>query len=279
MEKTSTIEKKEPESENALKARPSISSFATCYFGLLGCIIIARIVWDYIFSFDVPWPGKLYPSLNRICLYGLEYTTKGEIDWWKNGAWYNIFKEYASFKYFLGTETLFHFLPFFVASLTLCFIKQNKWKKTAGILFGLLIFCLQLQFGYLCYEAWQNMFLDYEMGTISQHIFLYGGFGVLLAVTYGVVLYFSYKFLMKSPQTMDEFKATLLAHLPAYLASSIVLAIVWIPLMGFVVILIMALIIVLGIISGIIFGIIDGIIGITKIVKKKRKKNRSIALQ
>ena len=117
------------------------------------------------------------------------------------------------------------------------------------------------------------------MGTISQHVFLYGGFGVLLAVTYGVVLFFSYKFIMKSPQTIDEFKATLLAHLPAFLASSIVLAIVWIPLKGFVVVLIMALIIVFSIISGIIIGIIDGIIRIIKIVKKKRKKNRSIALQ
>lgn len=220
------IEKQELETNSKARPRPSFLNYLLCFHVFIAIMIVATVVWSYVFGFRTP--GLEHYGNWRIGLYGLAWDDIHERDF---DLYYEIFSE-CSFLSLLKVEALFYFLPFLLASVALCFIKRKKWKVFMGILFGWVVLCLQMQFGYLHYDAFYTRYMNDNVGKISQHILLFGGEGLLLAITYGLVLHFTYKTLLKGQQAKDKLKAVLLSHPMAILASMIVLATVWASLLG-----------------------------------------------
>lgn len=216
MENDAIIEKKERITGTDARTRIPFSSYWGwfCVFYLL--VVAVTIGWSFLFGFTILRPAE--DDLWSISLFGVTYEPMTYDD---GGG--KFLCELNSFKRWLLHIPLFSFLPYLVLSLTLCFTRQRKWKRFTGILFGLIILCLQVLSGYLSYVVWHNMYPDCDVGTVLQHILLFGGFSVLMASAYGIVLYYSYEYLLRSPQPKDKLKALFFAHLLAVLALIFVL--------------------------------------------------------
>lgn len=245
------IEKQELETNSKAQTRPSFLKYLLCFHVFIAIMIVATVGWSYIFSFRTPGLEHFCPW--RVGLFWLEYEEIGLVGGPAIMLYSELFSE-CSVLSLLKVEALFYFLPFLLASMASCFIRRKNWKVFFGILFGLVILCVQMQFGYMHYDAFYTKFMDDNVGKVSQYILLFGGEGLLLAITYGVVLHFTCKTLLKGQQTKDKLKAILISHLMAILASMMVLATVWASLFGIVIIggYVLLAIIVILIITGIV---------------------------
>lgn len=254
MENMSIIEEnKEQKTENKALALLDISSHFGLFFLLYLIFVAVTIGWSYLFCFDTS-----VLDIKEIGLFGAacEQYYKEEPS---RKFFCEIFEEYNNFRYLFQVVTLFYFLPFLVSSVILCFVRTKKWRLSIGALFGLIIIGIQMQFGYLCYDA-------FHFGTVWQHILLFGGFSVLLAVTYGLILNYLYKEFVKSEQISDKLKALFFAHLLAYLALSMILVSYWFSVFG-----IIAMVLLFSVIFFIILLIAGLAIIINKITHRKGK--------
>lgn len=78
-------------------------------------------------------------------------------------------------------EAVFRMLPFLVATI-LIILSNPKWLRySLYIIFGIIIFCIQIHFGALHYNA-----SIYESKGLA--IFIQGTLGLIIAVTYAVIL-------------------------------------------------------------------------------------------
>lgn len=265
MKNDAIIEKKEGITDNNSKDWLPFSSYWG-WFCVLYLLVIAVIIgWSFLFGFSIPWPAEGEYPYWRISLFGvthesLTYRDSGSILLWE------LIDEYNSFTYWLLYLALFDFLPYLVLSLTLCFTRQRKWKWFTWILSGLITLCLQVLFGYMSYVVWHNMYLGYDVGTVSQHILLFGGFSVLLSITYGIVLYSSYEYLLRNRQSKDKFKAMFFAHLLAFLALIIVLVSVSVPWISIIAMVFFIL--------PITYLIIIAIEWVAEVLKKRKHRNK-----
>lgn len=260
------LEKKESITGNEARTWP-LFSYWCCFYVLYFLIIAVTIGWSFLFGFSIPWPAEGEYPLWKISLFGVTYEPLTNSDWGSIFL-YEFIDNYTSFKHWLLYIPLFDFLPYLILSPILCFTRQRKWKWYTGILFGLITLCLQVLFGYLSYVAWYSVYSGYDVGTVSQHILLFGGFGILLAITYGIVLYYSYEYLLRSSQPKDKLKALFFAHLLAFLASIFILAsamLSWLSIIAMV-------FFILPIISLIILTI-DGV---RNVIMKKKHLNKGI---
>ena len=142
----------------------------------------------------------------------------------------------------LKDEALYIIIPFGVASIIICFIRRKCKKFIAGMLFGILIFCLQLirfEFPSIC---WDKYFLLFIMD------------GVINAMAYGGVLFYSLnKIMLRGRQFKSKLIATLVAHLFACLT-----ALASIIPITFVLSFIIVGLFIYGFTSGTISGILSG---------------------
>ncbi len=270
MENKSIIEsKKEQKFENKVMILGDISEYLALFFFFYLGFVAVTLGWSYLFRFEISWPtGEEYPSW-KVGLFGATYEPLTKDDWGRI-SYCDVFEDYNSFSHLFQVVTLFYFLPFLAASIMLCFVRTKKWRLIIEILFGVIIISLQILFGYLCHAVWQTQFSGHYVGTVWHHILLFGGFGVFLAVAYGLILNRLYKAFAKSEQIGDKIKAILFAHLLAYLALSMVLASYWFSLLA---VIVMALfLLVVSSILYLIFLLINGLaIIVNKIIHRKNK--------
>jgi small-conductance mechanosensitive channel len=206
----SLIEKKEKKTAgNNYNLKVLIS---ICFWSFIIAVVVA-IVWGYFFSFGDFWMDDGYCI---DCTMGsfihCEPMVKG---WNQNYPIIEAYERYNNLKCFLFLETSFYFLPFLMVSLCACFIKEKKLKNTLAIFCGIIIFCLQLLLGYLSYKV-------EAYGSVSDHVLLIGGLGIITAITYGYVLFHSYRHLVNG-QNKSKLKALFFAHLFALVSSGFVL--------------------------------------------------------
>lgn len=255
--------------ENDMYSTSAVEMFLDVYFLSLFrvlLLVVCVIGWGYLFQFSIPWPGgEEYPNWDVGFCINHEPLTNNDSG---NLFYIEIFEEFTSILYLLQVVILFYCLPFGVASITLCFISPSNWKLPIGIIFGLIIFFIQILFGYCCYDVWHTKWDD--VGSISEHILLYGGFGIFFAITYGVVLYFSYNALLASERKTDKLKALLPAHFLAFLDTGTIIAIVWTAWIGLI--LYVVYLVGVGAILAIFFGIKYIGIFIMSIVSKMKRK-------
>ena len=92
-----------------------------------------------------------------------------------------------------------------------------------GCFFGLMILCVQMQFGYAHLESWLLISVDSTQKFLSLlkfHLFAQGGTGILYSITFGVVLFVANKTFQQRQVCPNVFKALLYAIPFAYLAST-----------------------------------------------------------
>ena len=120
-------------------------------------------------------------------------------------------------------EAMWRLLPFLIAIIPMARVKAKRWRVALGCFFGLMILCVQMQFGYAHLKVEQVHFADSSQRFLSLmkfHIFAQGGEGVFYAVTFGVVLFVASKAFLRRQVCPNAFKALLCAIPFAYLAST-----------------------------------------------------------
>ena len=98
-------------------------------------------------------------------------------------------------------------------------VTSKRWRTVLCCFFGLMIFCVQMQFGYAHVSIFGAMDGTESIGV---HLLIQGVAGVLFSITYGVVLYRTYKVFLARQETPNKCFAVLLATPIAYLCSSCV---------------------------------------------------------
>lgn len=120
-------------------------------------------------------------------------------------------------------EAMFRLLPFLVAIIPMARVRAKCWRVVLGCFFGLMILCVQMQFGYVHLAEWQLITIDSKqefLELLKWHLLVQGVLGVFCAVTFGVVLYVASKAFMQRLVRPNAFKALLCAIPFAYLAST-----------------------------------------------------------
>ena len=115
-------------------------------------------------------------------------------------------------------EAMYRLLPFMVAIIPLAVVKDRRWRIVLYCLAAVLIFCVQMQFGFLHLDILNMSGND----RISIHLWVQGGCGVLFAATFGAVLYYTYRYIMARQKAPNKHRAVLLSIPAAFLASYIV---------------------------------------------------------
>lgn len=230
-----------------------------CFLSIIIAYVVA-IVWGYFFSFGDFWMDEGYCIDCKMGSYiHCESTTVK--DWIQNYPIIAAFEKYDNLKCFLFVEAFFYLLPFLMVSLSASFIKGKKWKNTMVILCGLIIFCFQLLLGYLSYKV-------RPLGLVSDHILLFGGFGIIIAITYGYVLSRSVN--LVSERNTSKFKVLFFAHLLALASSSILLFFVFFSPI-YVNVFFFVLLIIIFVIFCLVY-VVDMMVG--AIVNRIRKKHQ-----
>ncbi len=123
-------------------------------------------------------------------------------------------------------EAIYRLLPFLIAVIPMALVKSKRWRIVLGCFFGLMILCVQMQFGFV-HVGWlevtnhaTNMQEVYDI--IRLHLLLQGVAGIRYAFTFGMVLYQVAKENTLRQQHPNKFKAILPAIPLAYLASCMV---------------------------------------------------------
>ena len=122
-------------------------------------------------------------------------------------------------------EAMYRLLPFLVAVIPMAVVKSKRWRIVLGCIFGLMIFCVQMQFGYIhvgFFEVHDAKDIQEVHDMIRIHLFIQGVLGIVCAFTFGMVLYQVVKEIMLRQQHPNKFKAVLPAIPLAYLASCLV---------------------------------------------------------
>jgi hypothetical protein len=120
-------------------------------------------------------------------------------------------------------EAMWRLLPFLVAIIPMARVKAKRWRVALGCFFGLMILCVQMQFGYAHLSVEQVHFVDSTqrfLFLLKFHLFTQGGAGIIFSVTFGVVLFVASKTFLRRQVCPDVFKALLYAIPFAYLAST-----------------------------------------------------------
>lgn len=123
----------------------------------------------------------------------------------------------------LKEEAMYRLLPFLIAIIPMARVKAKRWRIALGCFFGLMILCVQMQFGYAHLEDWLVCSVDSTqsfLDLLKVHVLMQGGVGVFCAITFGVVLFVASKTLLQRQVTPNTFKALLYAIPFAYLSST-----------------------------------------------------------
>lgn len=122
----------------------------------------------------------------------------------------------------LKEEAMFRLIPFMVAIIPTAMVKSKRWRIVLACFFGIMLFCVQMQFGYVHLNDWETMDAANRQelnALIRLHLVLQGGVGVLYAITFGVVLYYTAREIILRQEQPNKFRAIVLALPLAYLAS------------------------------------------------------------
>ena len=120
-------------------------------------------------------------------------------------------------------EVMWRLLPVLIAIIPMARVKAKRWRVALGCFFGLMILCVQMQFGYAHLQVEQVHFVDSTQRFLSLmkfHILTQGGAGIIFSVTFGVVLFVASKAFLRRQECPNAFKALLCAIPFAYLAST-----------------------------------------------------------
>lgn len=162
-----------------------------------------------VFSVIVVWAiSCVWQSITIHHFYGLSS------GFYEEDRWSDVWE--ISIKGPLWEEVLYRMLPFLFASFVLAFVKQMKWRIPLSIALGVMIFCVQMQFGYRHFNV---LYAEISGDTLLPHLYIQGGSGVFFALSYGIVLHKSYKLLMVKNVGRNRFLMLLQAHLLSFLAS------------------------------------------------------------
>ena len=115
-------------------------------------------------------------------------------------------------------ETQYRVLPFVIAVIPLTMLKSKLWRTALGCVFALLIFSVQMQFGYAHISPLSALMGD----TVKPHLYIQGGAGVVYAITFGMVFYYAAKEIFRRQRLPNKCKAVLCALPMAFLASCLV---------------------------------------------------------
>ncbi|MBP5548503.1 MAG: hypothetical protein J6X58_06415 [Bacteroidales bacterium] len=118
----------------------------------------------------------------------------------------------------LEEEAMYRLLPFMTAVIPLTIVTSKRWRIVLGCLFAVMIFCVQMQFGFMHLDILNMSGRD----NITMHLWIQGAAGVMFALAFGMVLYYTYRLIRARQEVPNKFKAVLLSIPAAYLASSCV---------------------------------------------------------
>lgn len=122
----------------------------------------------------------------------------------------------------LKEEAMFRLIPFLVAIIPTAMVKSKRWRIVLACFFGIMLFCVQMQFGYIHLGIYETMDAANRQeldALIRLHLFLQGGPGVLFACAFGLVLYYAAREIILRQKKPNKFKAIVFALPLAYLAS------------------------------------------------------------
>lgn len=121
----------------------------------------------------------------------------------------------------LKEEVMYRLLPFLLAVIPLTIVTSKSWRVVLCCFFAMLIFCVQMQFGFMHLDILNMSGND----NIETHLWIQGASGVIFAFTFGMVLYYTYCLILTRQEVPNRFVAVLLSIPAAYLAACCVHAI------------------------------------------------------
>ena len=121
----------------------------------------------------------------------------------------------------LKEEVMYRLLPFMMAVIPLTIVTSKSWRVVLCCFFAVLIFCVQMQFGFMHLDILNLSGED----NIEKHLWIQGAAGVMFAFTFGMVLYYTYCLILTRQEVPNRFMAVLLSIPAAYFASCCVHAI------------------------------------------------------
>ena len=175
----------------------SFNNYWIYYVLFVLLMIVVSCVWGYV------------------CCHVMDYH---EV-FFKSSLWDDI--KSAVFVAPLKEEAMYRLLPFLVAIIPMATVKSKRWRIVLGCFFGLILLCVQMQFGYIHVSIFEVS--DYGfMQSLKKHLIIQGVEGMLYALFFGIVLYMAIREIMLRQQRPNIFKAVLFALPLAYLASCLV---------------------------------------------------------